>query len=404
MNHSYLTRIMMSLMALLLLGSCGDDDDSLEPQGPPAEVSRTVLVYMIADNSLASDWGSDDEDISEMLKAAKAGGLNGGRLLVYHNRLGTSKGNVPEMLEITANGLKTLKQYPDDRTIYSVDPERIREVMVDLKTLAPAEDYGLVLWSHANGWLGAPAGSEDYYRSFGDDRGYHITLPSLAKALEDEEFSFLYLDCCLMGNIECVYELRNVAPRIVASPTELHVDGMPYDRNVPLMFLETPDVDGMARNTFDSYKNYTGNKLFTPWCQIAAYDTSELETLAQTTRDIMATVEQYHDIPTTLQRYTMPRERCHTADIVGYMEMLAGVEGQLLFDAWRKVLDKVITYKECTTESVSSYAYGELVIDPDKYSGLGIYPITSPSDANWRQYYNLAWWKDVASTAPAAKQ
>ena len=399
MNHSYLTRIMMSLMALLLLGSCGDDDDSLEPQGPPAEVSRTVLVYMIADNNLASDWGSDDEDISEMLKAAKAGGLNGGRLLVYHNRLGTSKGNVPEMLEITANGLKTLKQYPDDRTIYSVDPERIREVMVDLKTLAPAEDYGLVLWSHANGWLGAPAGSEDYYRSFGDDRGYHITLPSLAKALEDEEFSFLYLDCCLMGNIECVYELRNVAPRIEAAPTELHVDGMPYDRNVPLMFLETPDLDGMARNTFDYYDDYKGNKPFTPWCQIASYDTSGLETLAQATRDIMATVTEYKPIPADLQRYTTPWETCHTADIDGYISLLAGDSHPELLKAWREALGQVVTYCESTTKSI-----GSLTIDLDKYSGLGIYPITSPSDANWRQYYNLAWWKDVASTAPAAKQ
>ncbi|MCM1051122.1 MAG: clostripain-related cysteine peptidase [Paenibacillus sp.] len=398
MNHSYLTRIMMSLMAMFILVSCSDDDDP-EPQGPVAEVSRTVLVYMIADNSLASDWGSDDEDISEMLKGAKNGGLNGGRLLVYHNRLGTTKGNVPEMLEITANGLKTLKQYPDDRTVYSVDPERIREVMADMKALAPAEDYGLVLWSHANGWLGAPAGSEDYYRSFGDDRGYHITIPSLARALEDEEFSFLYLDCCLMGNIECIYELRNVAPRIVASPTELHVDGMPYDLNVPLMFRETPDVDGMARNTFGYYDNYNGNKPFSPWCQIAAYDTSELEAFAQATRDILATVTEYKPIPTDLQRYTKPRETCHTADIDGYMALIAGDSNPELLKAWREALGRVVTYKESTTNSI-----GTLTIDLDKYNGLGIYPIASPSEASWRQYYNLAWWKDVASTAPAAKQ
>lgn len=389
---------MMSLMAMFILVSCSDDDDP-EPQGPAAEVSRTVLVYMIADNSLASDWGSDDEDISEMLKGAKNGGLNGGRLLVYHNRLGTTKGNVPEMLEITANGLKTLKQYPDDRTVYSVDPERIREVMADMKALAPAEDYGLVLWSHANGWLGAPAGSEDYYRSFGDDRGYHITIPSLARALEDEEFSFLYLDCCLMGNIECIYELRNVAPRIVASPTELHVDGMPYDLNVPLMFRETPDVDGMARNTFGYYDNYNGNKPFSSWCQIATYDTSELDAFAQATRDILATVTKYKPIPADLQRYTKPRETCHTADIDGYMALIAGDSNPELLKAWREALGRVVTYCESTTNSI-----GSLTIDLDKYNGLGIYPIASPSEASWRQYYNLAWWKDVASTAPAAKQ
>lgn len=203
-----------------------------------------------------------------------------------------------------------------------------------------------------------------------------------------------------MGNIECIYELRNVAPRIVASPTELHVDGMPYDRNVPLMFLETPDVDGMARNTFDYYDNYNGNKPFSPWCQIAAYDTSELGAFAQATRDIMATVTEYKPIPSSLQRYTKsPFEKCHTADIDGYIALIAGDSHAELLEAWRKALDKVVTYSESSTNSIDP-----LTIDLNKYSGLGIYPISSPSDASWRQYYNLAWWKDVASTAPAAKQ
>ena len=155
----------------------------------------------------------------------------------------------------------------------------------------------------------------------------------------------------------------------------------------------------MARNTFGYYDDYKGNKPFTPWCQIASYDTSGLETLAQATRDIMATVTEYKPIPADLQRYTTPWETCHTADIDGYISLLAGDSHPELLKAWREALGQVVTYCESTTKSI-----GSLTIDLDKYSGLGIYPITSPSDANWRQYYNLAWWKDVASTAPAAKQ
>ena len=46
-------------------------------------VSRTVLVYMIANNNLGSSYHSDERDIQEMLKGVEGGKLNNGRLLVY---------------------------------------------------------------------------------------------------------------------------------------------------------------------------------------------------------------------------------------------------------------------------------------------------------------------------------
>ncbi len=60
-------------MAVGCLAGCGDSED---PQPAEKTVHRTVLVYMVADNSLGS-WGCDRSDIEEMVKAADAGGLNG---------------------------------------------------------------------------------------------------------------------------------------------------------------------------------------------------------------------------------------------------------------------------------------------------------------------------------------
>ncbi len=94
--------IITSLITLVLV-SCGGND---EP-GRQSGVSRTVLVYMAAANSLGnSSW--DAKDIREMTAAVQAGALDdGGRLLVYH----AGSGMVPELKEITPDGVVTLRRY-----------------------------------------------------------------------------------------------------------------------------------------------------------------------------------------------------------------------------------------------------------------------------------------------------
>ena len=62
------------------------------------------------------------------------------------------------------------------------------------------------------------------------DKDAAMTIPQLREALEGISFSFIYFDSCFMGNIESLYELRNNASAIVASPTEVLTEGMPYDK------------------------------------------------------------------------------------------------------------------------------------------------------------------------------
>ena len=68
-------------LTLLALSSCDKTD---EPLPVPSTVHRTVIVYMVADNSLGA-WGCDNADISEMVTAASSGALAGGRLIVYRS-------------------------------------------------------------------------------------------------------------------------------------------------------------------------------------------------------------------------------------------------------------------------------------------------------------------------------
>ena len=83
----HLTNIFTSLLAVIsaaVMPSCsGSDEPTPEPE--PDATDRTILVYMVADNNLGSYYHVDDDNIAQMEAAARAGHLNGGNLVVYHD-------------------------------------------------------------------------------------------------------------------------------------------------------------------------------------------------------------------------------------------------------------------------------------------------------------------------------
>ena len=123
-----LLNILLTVIIACQFTACNDTDEPSPAPKPDEPVERTVLVYMVADNNLGSYNQLNRADLNEMVKGAADGGLNGGRLLVYHNRPGTDRGNVPLLIEVTEQGLDTLKTYPDTPDIYSVEADRMREV------------------------------------------------------------------------------------------------------------------------------------------------------------------------------------------------------------------------------------------------------------------------------------
>ena len=71
-------------------------------------------------------------------------------------------------------------------------------------------------------------------KSFGAEGGKNMEIYELAEGIPDEyHFDFLLFDVCSMGGIECVYELRDKADYIVASPAEVLVAGFPYKNILP---------------------------------------------------------------------------------------------------------------------------------------------------------------------------
>ena len=84
MNRYIKLLALMGVLAagLFALAGCSDKKDEPTPGPDPVEpVNTTVLVYMAASNSLGVQL-NDSMDIKEMQRAARAGHLNGGRLLI----------------------------------------------------------------------------------------------------------------------------------------------------------------------------------------------------------------------------------------------------------------------------------------------------------------------------------
>lgn len=403
----------VTVVALSLgFASCGSDGDDIpEPVPPVVEPGtdpepelkgRTVLVYMVANNSLGTMYHCDEADLQEMLKAVSDGLPADCRLLVYHNPPRCSESNPCVLIDVTASGLKTLKTYDFAEEGESVTTERMQEVIADMKSLAPAADYGLVLWSHADNWLGNSSATDTRYRGFGQDGNFRMSVPTLARTLEGERFAFLYFDCCLMGNVEPLYEVRNLAPLAVASPTELGIDGMPYHWNVPVMFdssiSDEEKCKQMAANTFRYYQNHqeecTGSCYYkTSECQMTVVRLDNLDALADATRKIMATVD---DLPYTLtgvQSYSGRGSDWGAHDMDALMEYYTTDDNRELLTAWRDELARTVISSHFTKEAI-----GSLTIN--RYCGLGAFGMTDVSDQYYRGYNTLKWWTDVVSKAP----
>ena len=247
-------RLVFILCIAFCFASCGNKDDEPAPT-PPATAERTLLVYMVANNDLGQR-GYDDADITEMRAAARSGGLGKGRLLLMHQ---SSKGR-SVLKEINTKGnIDTLLIYDDAEPTVSI--ARMTRVFDDMKRLAPAETYGLVLWSHGSGWLEDGWADPDAgkKRAFGLDGTRSMNITSLAQALQGRGFDYVYFDCCHMASVEVAYELRNATDYIVGSVTELPNYGMPYDANIPLLLKREPDLKGAAANTFNLYDEKTGS-------------------------------------------------------------------------------------------------------------------------------------------------
>jgi hypothetical protein len=392
MRLRHLFTICIALLTLLLVG-CNDDDPL-----PTEPCRRTVLLYAVATNSLT---GSEERDMAEMLQGIESVNTEQCRWLVYLR----SYNSAPALYEVVnRNGVgekRLLKTYTS--TPLSTTTERMEQVIADMQQIAPAQEYGLILWSHALAWepaddtanLSSTAPSEAPSRySFGEDcgdtptakSGLKMDIRDLQSAIPSDLFNFIWMDCCYMGSVEVAYQLRQKCRYYIAYPTEVLSSGSPYQLTLPLLMGDTADILGAAQLMFDYYNTLSGIQRS---ATIAIYDMTQIEPLATAVSRIM---QRFVDIDTSgLQCYTRGNDGPYY-DLGDYMQRQATLNGspEELIAALNTALDDMVVYKDATPGFLGAFA-----IKKDRYSGISVHPYSNDGTYRNRYYTTLDWYKRV---------
>ena len=371
--------ILLLFVICLQLTSCQHED----PDAPVTPVKRTILVYMVASNSLGSN-GRDQQDLDEMDRAVESDQLNGCRLLVY--RIGRES-DTPLLFEIKKGkrGLvvhETLETY-DSTKGASVTAARMSKVIADAKLHAPAQDYGLILWSHGTGWAPSLTTRPNAPRRvFGEDNGATMALDQLAAAIPVGGFSWIYADVCYMGAIEVAYQLRHCCHYFVGYPTEIPGRGMPYELTLPYLCANQVLLAQACQETYEYYDIQTGaNRTFSA----VVVDCSYLDQLASVCRLIQSSSNIQPSL-TTLQCYNINGYRF----LFDFMQYYLEMADSSLANRMQEIYDKTVLYRVSTP-----MIFNRIIIDQDHFSGLTTYVLDASPGINDSYYRTLDWFQAV---------
>lgn len=190
----------------------------------------TVMVYLNGDNEL------EQAALRDFLEMSKIGSTDDVNIVVLLDRIPNSSswdfdGYSTDYDDWTGTqaGLVSLGDLPFSTwgnywgEMNLGDPNSLID-FVDAATYAfPANNYALVVWNHGDGWEGS-----SFDESSGGDG---LTLQEINYALSSipAEIDLFSYDACLMGMIECAYEVGDHASIFVASEAIVPGSGFPYD-------------------------------------------------------------------------------------------------------------------------------------------------------------------------------
>ena len=372
--------IYIMLLATLLCG-CRKSD---LPE-PEAEAERTVIVYMVAENSLARYAAYDS------LEMARAVGQipDDCNLILYND--GASLPTITRMN--SRQGISLWRRYTSDQD--SADSLTMLRTLSEVTRAFPSRHYALVLWSHASGWIPKRKtfGIDNNRNSDYSNTGSELTITALRGVLEQlPHMDFILSDACYMQSVEVAHELRRVTDYLIGSPSEIPGNGAPYDRIMAAMMAG--DAVGVAEQYYQYYTSGGGVAL-------SVVDCRQMDSLARLTAPLVDSLwTGASDVPTDgVQHYcpfdnSLHRPECQ--DMRGMMHALLP-DGQ--FQAWDSLFARTVIWHKATPYWASVYAGNEhhMITDAEHYSGLSMYvPSAKYEPYGWNEAFHRTSWYQAA--------
>ncbi|NLA62574.1 MAG: clostripain family protease [Bacteroidales bacterium] len=372
------------LLLLLTAFSCSKDP-KVEPVVPKG---RTILVYVALDNSLSSEM----VDVHASLMQGWKNSSKEGSLILFADSRGDEK---PLLIQIKEHKgvviADTLLRYDNDN---SASPELLSRVIADTKLIAPGDSYGLLLFSHATGWLPAKAFSNPgawgiavansevpTLQSIFEDNGREMEFADFAAAIPDGMFEFIASEMCFMSSVETAYALRNKTKYLLAAAPEVLSPGFEpiYKTSLDLLFKPTPDLEGFALKFFDYFNGLQGAYQS---AAISVVKTSEMQALANYTSKINLALTQ--DQIDKVQIYDRNGRPNVFFDFRDYVAQTATTKEMDQLDV---LLDKAVIFKRSTPKLINIYI--------PKHSGLSVYIPQAGLPRLNKAYEDTEWYKAV---------
>lgn len=330
------------------------------------------------------------QNLRDMKSAVVDFALSGNSLVVFWQESDSSASIREIYIDETSRELRevTLESVdlPSDRLTAGMLGDNLRRMM----EYAPAERYSVIFLGHSTAWLPEVNSPTQTY-GLKSDSGFSLSLPlddmitrtigednvlldisELAEGLRatDTVFDCLYFDVCFMASLEAVYELRDMASYVIASPCEIMGDGSPYKEQLRAMF------EGDYRTVCDTYLDFYSDYFYPSGC-LSVIDCSKLDALAGVVKRInSAPVNEDFDA-SAVQVYDGRDGRFFNRyaghwfyDVEDYYSQFCADE--TLVSELRELLSECVTYSVHTPRFYSDYNLSFNAIE--RYCGITLTP------------------------------
>jgi len=368
----------------LIISSCRHEKDDNEP---PATLRKTIILWMPWTASMTSTSGSlytfFQKNIEDCEKAiVEDGGLNDCRLMVFIQKNATQAALVNITYDRGTCFRDTLSTYTN---VDVTSPDKMAQVLEQIKAVAPAETYGLVIGSHGDGWLPKDITIRKTRAYGGSVPRFRTDISDLAEALSLASLhpQFILFDDCYMANVETAFALRQHTDWLLASTSEVMSAGVPYAEVWNELTAEEPNYEKICQ-AFYTYYIYSE----TPYGTLSAIRCEKMDEVAALMKEINKRYTFHSSHINQIQKLDGYEETVFF-DFGSYLKDLC-LQDDPLFAQMQVAMQELVPWHVHTAQIYSIYQFA--YVDVTEFSGITISDPTENSLVEGR-LSETAWWE-----------